>query len=130
MRVPGVTFFGSDRDAGAVRLAEENSKRSGVSAFTRFRCQAVSALEAPEGAKGLVIVNPPYGARIGEKKQLFGLYGALGKVLRERFSGWRVGLIATELSLVQATGLPFLPPGPPVLHGGLKVKLYQTGCLP
>jgi putative N6-adenine-specific DNA methylase len=130
IRVPGVTFFGSDRDAGAVRLAEENSKRSGVSAFTRFRCQAVSALEAPEGAKGLVIVNPPYGARIGEKKQLFGLYGALGQVLRDRFSGWRVGIIATELSLVQATGLPFLPPGPPVLHGGLKVKLYQTGCLP
>lgn len=128
--VPGCQFFGSDRDAGAVRLAEDNARRSGVSACTRFHCQTVSALEPPEGPKGLVIVNPPYGERIGEKKPLFALYGALGQVLRERFSGWRVGIIATDAALVSATSLPLLPPGPPVLHGGLKVKLYQTNRLP
>jgi putative N6-adenine-specific DNA methylase len=129
-RVPDVMFFGSDRDAGAVRQAEDNARRSGVSAFTRFRCQTVSALEPPDGAKGLVIVNPPYGARIGEKKPLFALYGALGQVLRERFSGWRVGIITTDSALAAATGLSFLPSGPPVLHGGLRVTLYRTGSLP
>ena len=33
-------------------------------------------------------VNPPYGDRLGERKQLYGLYGAIGKVLGERFTGW------------------------------------------
>lgn len=128
-RTPPASYHGSDRDAGAVQQAQENARRAGVSAFTQFRCQTISALVPPEGPAGLVIVNPPYGARIGEKKPLFALYGALGQVLRSRFSGWRVGLITTDASLAGATGLPFLPPGPPILHGGLKVKLFLTGNL-
>ena len=43
-----------------------------------------------------------------------------------RFPGWRVGLVTTEPSLAHATGLPFAPPGPPVPHGPLKVRLWQT----
>ena len=127
--VPAVSFFGSDRDQGAIRMAEANAQRAGVSAFTRFRCQAVSELMPPEGPPGLVIVNPPYGTRIGDKKPLFALYGALGEVLRAKFSGWRVGLVTTEPSLAKTTGLPFLAPLGPVLHGGLKVTLYRTAPL-
>lgn len=129
-RQPAIRFFGSDRDAGAVKAAEQNAKRSGVEAFTSFRQQAISDLVPPEGPPGLVIVNPPYGTRIGDRKPLFGLYGALGQVLTSRFSGWRVGLITTDASLAQTTGLPFAPSGPPVLHGGLKVTLFRAGPLP
>ena len=84
----------------------------------------------PEGPPGLVMVNPPYGGGIGNKKLLYALYGALGKTLKERFSGWRVGIVTSEGGLAKATGLTFKPGGPPVAHGGLKVKLYQTGPLP
>ncbi|MEO1276002.1 MAG: hypothetical protein AAFV96_11610 [Pseudomonadota bacterium] len=35
----------------------------------------------------------------------------------------------SEAGLARATGLPFAPPGPPVPHGGLKVRLWQTGKL-
>lgn len=126
---PQVKFFGSDRDAGAVRMAEENAARAGVSSFTVFRQQSVSDLVPPEGPTGLVIVNPPYGTRIGDKKPLYALYGALGQTLLQRFAGWRVGIITTEASLARATGLPFLPPAPPVLHGGLKVTLFQSAKL-
>jgi putative N6-adenine-specific DNA methylase len=47
----------------------------------RFACQPLSALEPPEGPPGIVLTNPPYGARIGNRKTLFGLYGSLGRVL-------------------------------------------------
>jgi putative N6-adenine-specific DNA methylase len=127
---PQVKFHGSDRDAGAVRMAHENAARAGVADFTVFRQQAVSDLVPPEGPAGLLIVNPPYGTRIGDKKPLYALYGALGQTLLQRFSGWRVGIITTEAPLAKATGLPFLPASPPVLHGGLKVTLFQTGKLP
>ena len=76
-----------------------------------------------------VIANPPYGGRIGNKKLLYALYGSFGTVMKERFSGWRVGIITNEGGLAHATGLP-LKSGPPVDHGGLKVKLYQTAPLP
>ena len=122
-------FFGSDRDQGAVQMASANADRAGVAGRCGFQRLPVSDLVRPLGPPGLVIVNPPYGGRIGDKKLLFGLHGALGKVLLQRFQGWRVGLITNEASLAQATGLPFLAPGPIVAHGGLKVRLYQTGAL-
>lgn len=123
-------FHGSDRDAGAVRMAAENAGRAGVGELCRFECRAVSDLERPEGAPGLVMVNPPYGGRIGKKGPLYALHAALGRALRERFTGWRVGLVTAEPALAAATGLPFLPPGPPVPHGGLKIRLYRTDPLP
>lgn len=126
---PPITFFGSDRDEGAIRMSRANAKRAGVAGWTAFRKQAISDLTPPPGPPGLIIVNPPYGTRIGERKPLFGLYGALGKVLLERFAGWRVGIITTDASLAKATGLPFGPSGKPVLHGGLKVHLFLTGPL-
>ncbi|SDI99374.1 THUMP domain-containing class I SAM-dependent RNA methyltransferase [Salipiger marinus] len=128
-QVPGVVFHGSDRDQGAVRGAGDNAARAGVQDWCRFACQPVSALERPEGPPGLVMVNPPYGARIGEKGPLAGLHAALGQVLHEKFRGWRVGIVTSEQGLAKATGLPFQPPGPHVAHGSLKVRLWQTGPL-
>ena len=69
------------------------------------------------------------GARIGERKLLFGLYGAMGEVLRSRFQGWRAGIITSDEGLARATRLPFLPPSDPIKHGGLKVRLFRTGPL-
>ncbi|PZQ51287.1 MAG: RNA methyltransferase [Rhodovulum sulfidophilum] len=127
---PEFRFRGSDRDQGAVRMSAENAARAGLSGVTAFERLPVAELARPEGPPGLVIVNPPYGARIGETGPLRGLHASLGARLREDFGGWRVGLVTTDPTLARATGLPFGPPGPPVAHGGLKVRLYQTGPLP
>ena len=128
--LPDLRFHGSDRDAGAVAMARQNAERAGVAAVTTFTHHAVSDLARPEGPPGLVMVNPPYGARIGDKKQLFPLYGALGKTLMERFSGWRVGIVTSEAGLAKATGLPFKPTKITVPHGGLRITLHRTGPLP
>lgn len=126
---PAVTFHGSDRDAGAIEMSRANAARAGVAETTDFRQHAISDLAEPEGPPGLVIVNPPYGQRIGDRKELTALYRALGQTLSARFSGWRVGVITNETALAQATGLPFGKPLPPVLHGGIRVNLYLTGPL-
>lgn len=119
-------FFGFDRDQGAVAMASANAERAGVSEVSQFTCQPVNALSPPDGPLGLVIVNPPYGARIGNKKLLYGLYGALGGVLRDRFKGWRVGIVTSDTALARATGLPFAEEGSPIPHGGLKIRLFRT----
>ncbi|MEZ5853102.1 MAG: class I SAM-dependent RNA methyltransferase [Hyphomicrobiaceae bacterium] len=129
-RIPAFRFHGSDRDPGAVRMSRENAARAGVSEFTAFEERSVEEIEAPDGPKGLVIVNPPYGARIGESASLQPLYRSLGHALTTRFGGWRVGMVTTDPGLAKATGLPFGPPAPPVLNGGLRVMLFQTGPLP
>ena len=129
IRTPPPQFFGSDRDAGAIRMSEANARRAGVSDVTRFRRLAIGDLTAPTVSPGLVVVNPPYGERLGERGPLRDLYAALGRKLAAEFSGWRVGIIATDAALVATTGLP-LTAGPPVLHGGLKVRLFQSAPLP
>ena len=126
--VSAAQFIGSDRDAGAIRMSQANAARAGVAALTRFDCRPVTNLQRPDGAPGIVIVNPPYGARIGNKGPLFGLHAAMGAVFRERFAGWRVGIVTADGALAKATGLP-LESGPVVAHGGLKVRLWQTGPL-
>ena len=123
-------FFGSDRDQGAIANSTANAQRAGVGHLTQFTQAAVSDLMPPDCAPGLVMVNPPYGERIGTKKSLYAVYGALGKTLTERFSGWRVGMVTSDAALAQTTGLPFLPPGPPVPHGGLRIKCWKTDPLP
>lgn len=129
-RTPEARFFGRDRDAGAIAMSEANAARAGVAPFADFQRATISEAMPPPGPPGLVIVNPPYGNRLGDKKQLLPLYQALGQVLLARFSGWRVGMVAAETRLAQATGLPFLPTGAPVPHGGLRVTLHRTAALP
>ena len=127
---PDVCFHGSDRDANAISMSTANAARAGVEALTEFRRGTISDLVAPPGPPGLVIVNPPYGARLGDGRRLQPLYRALGQTLLTRFPGWRVGIVTTEASLAEATGLPLLHPGAPVSHGGLRVTLFRTGPLP
>ncbi len=119
-------FYGSDRDSGAVRNAGANAQRAGVADWITFACHGAAEVRPPDGPPGLVIVNPPYGGRIGNKKLLYALYGSFGQTMLTHFKGWRVGLITSEPSLAKATGLPWKPQGPPVAHGGMKIWLWQT----
>lgn len=123
----GTLFWGSDRDAGAVEMSRANAERSGVQRLIAFQHTPISDLQRPDTTEtGLVMVNPPYGDRIGDKKRLATLYSAFGNVMKERFAGWRIGLITDDHQLAKATGLNFKKPTSPIPHGGLKVKLYQT----
>jgi len=126
---PENRFFGSDRDAGAIRMSSANAARAGVAEWISFACHGAGEVMPPDGPPGLVIVNPPYGARIGNKKLLYPLYGTLGQTLLSRFKGWRVGLVTSEPPLAKATGLPWQPQGAPVAHGGMKIWLWQTPVL-
>lgn len=125
----GLHFYGSDRDEGAIKMSIENAARAGVSEITKFENRTMSDIHPPCSAAGLVIVNPPYGGRIGDKHNLTSLYQSLGHILRARFSGWRVGIVTDDNVLARSTGLPFLPVSAPVQHGGLRVTLYRTEAL-
>jgi putative N6-adenine-specific DNA methylase len=122
-------FYGFDRDAGAITNATANADRAGVAEVTSFTHQAVADLRPPDGPPGLVIVNPPYGARIGNRNLLFALHGSFGTVMKERFKGWRVAIVTSDKGLARATGLQFRNVSAPIPHGGLKVQLFQTGPL-
>ncbi|MGV6819672.1 MAG: THUMP domain-containing class I SAM-dependent RNA methyltransferase [Parvularcula sp.] len=121
---PEFICMGTDKAASAVESSRANADRAGVSAYTRFEVMPIRDLENGFDRPGLVLINPPYGARIGDAKSLRPLYQSIGRVLRERFCGWRCGIVTTSEELVAATGLPFEPYTAKILHGSLRVRLY------
>ncbi len=129
-RAPVARFYGSDRDAGAITMSRDNAERAGVADYVTFQKSAIGDIVPPCEKPGLVIINPPYGARLGDKKKLLPLYQTFGQTMKARFSGWRVGIITTEAMLAHSTGLPFVPTAAPVQHGGLRVTLFHTKPLP
>jgi putative N6-adenine-specific DNA methylase len=128
-RVPAFPAFGSDRDSDAIAKSRANADRAGVDSFTAFEVCPAQAARPPVDHPGLVIVNPPYGVRLGDKKKLLALYRAFGQTMRDSFTGWRIGLITPDPALARTTALPFLPTGAPIQHGGLRVTLYRTAPL-
>lgn len=129
LRESNQKFYGSDRNVNVIGFSKANAERGGVLDMCDFKPLPLSKVEHPDGPPGLVMVNPPYGARIGKKKDLFALYTAFGDVMRDRFTGWRVGMITSDTKLAEATKLPWLPTSAPIAHGGLKVKLFRTKAL-
>lgn len=128
--MPDFRFYGCDRDAGAITMSRANAERAGVAEITAFRQAAIGGLTAPKGPAGLVIANPPYGTRLGDKKRLYALYHSFGEKMLAQFAGWRVAVITTDATLARATHLPFAAPFGPVSHGGQRVSLFLTGPLP
>ena len=73
--------YGSDIDENALEIAKRDAKRAGVEAFITFEKKDVADF-APVTEKATVIVNPPYGERLGEYGEAQRLYKTLGRVFR------------------------------------------------
>ena len=119
-------FYGSDRDNGAIQNSKKNSKKANVETFCHFKASSISDATPPTQEPGIILVNPPYGKRVGNRKKLFALYRSLGQTLSEKFYGWQVGIITSDPGLAKATELKFLDISSPVDNGGIKVQLYET----
>ncbi|WP_374029812.1 hypothetical protein [Bdellovibrio bacteriovorus] len=92
-------FYGYDIDRRVLINAKENAKRAGVDDVIEFRKEAVSTVEPPV-EKGLIIVNPPYGARIGDEDNLRDVYRDLGFTLKHRFKGWDAWILSGNKELI------------------------------
>ncbi|WP_295361047.1 bifunctional 23S rRNA (guanine(2069)-N(7))-methyltransferase RlmK/23S rRNA (guanine(2445)-N(2))-methyltransferase RlmL [Arenimonas sp.] len=95
-------FFGADLDPKALQAAVANADRAGVADLIRLERADVAALKAPGAARGLVVCNPPYDARLAADPAL---YRALGDALRAAVPDWRAVLLCGSDDLARATGL-------------------------
>ncbi|HEY9130508.1 MAG TPA: bifunctional 23S rRNA (guanine(2069)-N(7))-methyltransferase RlmK/23S rRNA (guanine(2445)-N(2))-methyltransferase RlmL [Dyella sp.] len=99
-------FFGSDADPRMVQTAKRNAQEAGVAGFFTLDKQDALHVSPPPGIeRGLVITNPPYGERLGERGDMPALYRALGETLRARFAGWRAAVLAGDAELGRAMPL-------------------------
>ncbi len=108
-----------DRDPKAVAAARANAERAGVAdALVLHRGDLFD--HRPEGPAGVVVLDPPYGRRIGGPDTP-GLYRKIGAHLRAHFPGWRYALLCPTPRLAHTTGLTGKRHR--LTHGGKRVVL-------
>jgi putative N6-adenine-specific DNA methylase len=121
----GAPVFATDRDARAVDTARRNALRAQVAERMHLAVAAFGAAEVPTPA-GLVVINPPYGRRLGQRAQAARQGRDIGQILRQRYGGWRAAVLCPDAAFVAAVsaGVRKQPTATHALrNGGLRVQL-------
>jgi putative N6-adenine-specific DNA methylase len=101
LAAPPGEFIATDRDPDAVDAARENARRAGVEKFIRFDVRQFGAMTPPAPQPGFLVTNPPYGTRLGEEAEVQELYEEMSEVLKSRYAGWQVFILAGNLGLAR-----------------------------
>lgn len=97
---------GYDANPSAIRVAYANLERAGLAGRAHFERRELADCHPGRAEdRGLVVVNPPYGERLGTDTDLPALYARLGRLLRERFTGWRAAVFTGNPDLGKQMGL-------------------------
>jgi putative N6-adenine-specific DNA methylase len=114
-----------DRDGKAVEIARRNAERAGVEVQLSVAAFGEGAIP-PE--PGLVVLNPPYGHRLGDRRHALRLGRAIGQTLRQRFVGWRAGVLCPDSQFVAAVAAGARQKAISTValrNGGLRILLAQ-----
>ncbi len=97
IRDPLTQIFGSDIDPEMVALARDNAKKAGVSHAVSFSVADARNFASPvPDARGTIICNPPYGARLGELSEARELYKSLGATFQKNIPSWQMYIITSD----------------------------------
>lgn len=97
-------IIASDISADAVRSAKTNASLAGMENLIRFERCTFEETYIPE-EKGIVILNPPYGERIGEEQDLQMLYKKIGDFFKTRCKGYKGYVFTGNPDLAKFIGL-------------------------
>jgi putative N6-adenine-specific DNA methylase len=116
-------LYGSDTDPKALNAARRNLAEAGVERWARL--ERLDVLErTPPAAAGVMVMNPPYGERMGSAEELALFYPRLGDHLKKNFAGWRCYVFTADLRAAKLIGLA---PSKriPLWNGALECRLYE-----
>ncbi|MES3039301.1 MAG: THUMP domain-containing protein [Bdellovibrionota bacterium] len=92
-------LFGYDIDRKALEAARANARRAGVDDIITFQKENVGTLTSPI-PEGVVITNPPYGARLGDEDNLRDVYRDFSHTLKVGFKGWDAWILSGNKDLI------------------------------
>ncbi len=112
-------IFASDLDAQCLGALEKTVKAfdfsSTISVFQKDFFDLSPELLIP--VPGVVVLNPPYGKRIGSPETIQALFERIGEKLISDFKGWTVVIIMPDKNLADSFSFPCR--WVPLFHGGL-----------
>lgn len=94
-------LFGYDINPKAIQIARDNAKRAGVDKLIQFeKSDILNLSNYGKWKSGHIVMNPPYGERLGTKEDLKILYGKISSLLKKDFPGFRFTVISGDKSLL------------------------------
>lgn len=115
-------IYASDIDPDCVKLTKDNADKAGVGEFiTISHCDARKAFI--DKSDGTIITNPPYGERMGDKKECEKLYREIGENFA-RFDNWAKYILVPNEDFEKLFG-PKANKKRKIYNGMLKCNIYQ-----
>lgn len=118
-----LALFGRDRYGDELKKAARNIEAAGLADAIELKQADVLETGAP-AKSGVLVANPPYGVRLGERQALAEFYPRLGDALKRHYAGWRCFLFSGDPQLAK---LIRLHPARriPLYNGAIECRLYE-----
>ncbi|MGH8700150.1 MAG: THUMP domain-containing class I SAM-dependent RNA methyltransferase [Burkholderiales bacterium] len=116
-------IYGSDKSGTALGLARENLAAAGLAGAVEVKQMDVLDGGPPSEA-GIVVMNPPYGERVGGEAELAAFYPKLGDALKQRYAGWTAYILSADMQLPKLIGLK-ASRRTPLYNGALECRLFE-----
>lgn len=116
-------IIASDIDSKAIAAAKENALEAGVDDCIEFKVMPVSELKITQ-PYGIIICNPPYGERIGEKENLNLIYQDLKNLLQNEKT-WSLYLITSDKNFETVFSQKPADRRRKLYNGRIEVTYYQ-----
>lgn len=95
--------WGSDLDTEVLEIAKGNALRAGVQDQIKFFRADAREIRKPEGQKGTILTNPPYGERLLTVDEAEELYRAIGRTF-SGFAPWQIYVLTMSETFERAYG--------------------------
>jgi putative N6-adenine-specific DNA methylase len=123
-------IFASDVSGDAVAATRANLQRAGVPdeiamEIAPKQIDARHVKPPASGEPGIVVVNPPYGERVGVRGADLAteFFAEFGNTLKQRFAGWQVYVLTSDLAFQKK--LRLAPKKRiPLFNGAIECRLY------
>lgn len=113
---------GSDIDHRMIKIAQDNAFEAGLGDLVHFKQMQVSDITTNK-EYGVLIGNPPYGERLGEKKAVEEMYKQMGQAF-SKLDTWSIYILTSNEEFEQFYGRPATKKRK-LYNGSIRTDLYQ-----
>jgi putative N6-adenine-specific DNA methylase len=115
-------ILGTDIDHRMVNIAQENAFEAGLGDVVRFKQMQVKDISTDK-QYGVIVGNPPYGERIGEKSAVENMYRDMGKAFA-KLDTWSIYILTSHEQFEDFYGKPATKKRK-LFNGFIRTDLYQ-----
>lgn len=98
-------IIATDYDVRAVNATRKNARTAGIDHLIEVHKCDFQETEIPTDHTGVIMLNPPYGDRLGNEQELVPLYKGIGDYFKQEATGWWGYVFTGNFDLAKKVGL-------------------------